>query len=102
MPRRDPGRIEVLRFGDGLTMVALGGEVCVDYALRLRREFAGQPIWIASYTNDVFAYVPSERILREGGYEGGDAMVYFGLPGPFQPGLEQRLIDAVKRLAKSR
>ena len=91
--------VQVIRFGDDLLMAALGGEACVDYALRLRREFAGKRIWIAGYSNDVFAYVPTERVLAEGGYEGGDAMMYFGLPGPFQPGLEQRVIDAVKRLA---
>lgn len=91
--------VQVLRFGDGLLMAALGGEACVDYALRLRREFAGRRIWIASYCNDVFAYVPSERVLQEGGYEGGTAMMYFGLHGPFQPGIEQVLIDSVKRLA---
>lgn len=26
-------------------------------------------------------------------------MMYFGLHGPFQPGVEQRVVDAVKRLA---
>jgi neutral ceramidase len=94
--------VQVIRFGDDLLMAALGGEACVDYALRLRREFAGRRIWIASYSNDVFAYLPSERVLQEGGYEGGAAMVYFGLHGPFQPGVEQRVIDAVKRLAAKR
>jgi hypothetical protein len=93
--------VQVIRLGNDLVMAALGGEVCVDYALRLRREFAGQRIWIAGYSNDVFAYVPTERVLEEGGYEGGEAMVYFGLPGPFQSGLEQQLIDTVKRLAAS-
>ena len=91
--------VQVLRFGDDLLLVALGGEACVDYALRLRREFPGRRIWIASYCNDIFAYVPSERVLQEGGYEGGTAMMYFGLHGPFQPGIEQQLIDSVKRLA---
>lgn len=93
--------VQVIRFGDDLLMAALGGEACVDYALRLRREFAGRRIWIASYSNDVFAYLPSERVLQEGGYEGGDAMVYFGLPGPFRPGLEEKVIETVKRLAGS-
>ncbi len=102
LPTSCPCPVQVIRFGDDLLMVVLGGEVCVDYALRLRREFAGRRIWVASYSNDVFAYVPSERVLREGGYEGGEAMVYFGLHGPFQPGLEQRLIDAAKRLAETR
>jgi hypothetical protein len=91
--------VQVFRFGDDLLLAALGGEACVDYALRLRREFAGRRIWIAGYCNDIFAYIPSERVLQEGGYEGGTAMMYFGLHGPFQPGIEQRLIDSVKRLA---
>jgi neutral ceramidase len=94
-----PYPVQVVRMGDDLLLVVLGGETCVDYALRLRREFADRRIWIAGYSNEVFAYVPSEHVLREGGYEGGDAMVYFGLHGPFQPGLEQRILDTVHRLA---
>ena len=31
-------------------------------------------MWVAGYSNDVMAYIPSLRVLREGGYEGGDAM----------------------------
>lgn len=69
----------------------------MDYALRLRRELPGRNLWIAGYSNEVFAYVPSERVLSEGGYEGG-AMVCFGLHGPFRPGVENRIIDTVKQL----
>lgn len=101
LPTSYPCPVQVIRFGQDLLMVALAGEVCVDYALRLRRELAGRPIWVASYCNDIFAYVPSERVLQEGGYEGGEAMVYFGMHGPFQPGLEQQIIGAAKRLAES-
>jgi hypothetical protein len=100
LPASYPCPVQVLRFGDDLLMAALAGEPCVDYALRLRRELAGRPIWIAGYCHEIFAYVPSERVLSEGGYEGGDAMPYFGLHGPFLPGLEQQIVDAVKRLAK--
>jgi hypothetical protein len=57
---------------------------------------------VPGYCNEIFAYLPTERVLKEGGYEGGEAMVYFGLCGPFQPGLEQKIIDAVKRLAAQR
>lgn len=99
LPTSYPCPVQVLRFGDDLVMPVMAGEVCVDYALRLRREFAGRRIWVVAFSNEIFAYIPSERVLREGGYEGGEAMVYFGIHGPFQPGLEQRLIDAVKRLA---
>jgi Neutral/alkaline non-lysosomal ceramidase, N-terminal len=42
----------------GFTLVALGGEVVVDYALRLAREYPARRMWVAGYSNDVFGYVP--------------------------------------------
>jgi hypothetical protein len=88
--------------GSGLTLVALGGEVVVDYALRLAREYPARHMWVAGYSNDVFGYVPSARVLREGGYEGGDAMIYYGRPGPFTEAVEDRIINTVRRLAGAR
>jgi hypothetical protein len=79
----------------GLTLVALGGEVVVDYALRLKKELGPDNLWIAGYCNDVMAYIPSLRVLREGGYEGGGAMVYYGLPAVWGPGVEMLIVDAV-------
>jgi putative membrane-bound dehydrogenase-like protein len=85
-------------FGDGLAMVFLPGEVVVDYSLRLKKELDGRRIWINAYSNDVPCYIPSERVLKEGGYEGAYAMTYYDLPGPFKPGLEQQIIDAVHKV----
>ena len=58
-------------------------------------------VWVAGYSNDVFAYVPSRRVLLEGGYEAGDAMKYFTtvlLHGPFAPDVEERLVKKVNEL----
>ena len=93
-----PCPVQVVRFGEDLSLVALSGETVVDYALRLRKEFEGQRIWVAGYSNEVFAYLPSERVLAEGGYEAGGAMKYFGWHGPFKPGVEDRVVDLVKKL----
>ncbi len=90
--------IQVVQLGNDLTLVALAGEAVVDYSLRLKREHAGAPLWVAGYTNDVFGYVPSLRVLREGGYEGGDAMRYGPLAGPFAPSVEERIMDKVHEL----
>jgi neutral ceramidase len=90
-----PCPIQVIGLGDDLAIVALPGEPVVDYALRLRRESPDKRLWIAGYCNEVFAYIPSERVLAEGGYEGADAMVYFGWHGPFLPGVEDRIISRV-------
>ena len=93
-----PYLVQVVQFGNDLTMIALAGEVVVDYSLRLKAELPGAPVWVAGYSNDVFGYLPSLRVLQEGGYEGGDAMKYTPLPGPFAPSVEKRVIDKVHKL----
>lgn len=93
-----PYLVQVVELGDDLTMIALAGEVVVDYSLRLKAELAGRPVWVAGYCNDVFGYLPSLRVLQEGGYEGGGAMVYTPLPGPFAPSVEKLVLDKVHEL----
>jgi hypothetical protein len=93
-----PYLVQVVRFGDDLTIIAMAGEVVVDYSLRLKAELADSPVWVAAYSNDVFGYIPSLRVLREGGYEGGGAMLYTELPGPFAPSVEERIISKVHEL----
>jgi putative membrane-bound dehydrogenase-like protein len=87
--------VQSWQFGGSLAMVFLPGEVVVDYSLGLKRELDGLRLWMNAYANDAPCYIPSERVLKEGGYEGGGAMVYYDLPGPFRPGLEAKIIDAV-------
>ena len=58
-------------------------------------------MWVAGYCNDVFGYVPSLRVLREGGYEGGDAMIYYGRPGPFTDQVEDLIVREVRRLMEA-
>ena len=70
----------------------------MDYALRLKRDYAGQRLWVAAYSNDVFGYVPSLRVLREGGYEAGGAMIYYGGPGPFAEPVEELIHGKIREL----
>ena len=44
------------------------------------------------------AYIPNERVLREGRYEGETSMVPYGQPGPWAPGLEDQIVGAVHDL----
>ena len=99
LPTQYPYPVQVVRFGDALTMVALGGEVVVDYALRLKQELAGPAVWVAGYSNDVMAYIPSLRVMKEGGYEAGGAMRYSVThPGPWAESTEERIISKVREL----
>lgn len=98
--------VQVIRFGDRLTMVALPGETVVDYSLRLKDELSaadgsGPAVWVAGYSNDVFAYIPSRRVLLEGGYEAGGAMRYMTTVlqhGPFAPSVEEAIVSKVHEL----
>lgn len=94
-----PYPVQVWQFGERLLWITLGGEVVVDYALRLKTELGEQTTWIAGYSNDVMAYIPSRRVLTEGGYEGGGAMVYYGLPTVWAPQVENLIVDEVHRQA---
>lgn len=89
--------IQTWTFGDQLAMVFLPGEVVVDYSLRLKREFDRTRLWVNAYGNDVPCYIPSERVLKEGGYEGGGAMVYYDRPTKLAPGLEEKIVNEVHR-----
>jgi hypothetical protein len=71
----------------------------VDYSLRLKKELSGPALWVAGYCNDVMAYIPSARLLREGGYEPHTSMHFSEIhPGPWAPTLEERIIAKVHEL----
>jgi hypothetical protein len=95
-----PDPVQVWQFGDGPTLIALGGELVVDYALRFKAKYGWSDTWIAGYSNDVFGYVPSRRVLKEGGYEGGDALINRPFPGPFAPEIEEIIAAKVDELVR--
>ncbi|MBP90371.1 MAG: hypothetical protein CMJ64_27305 [Planctomycetaceae bacterium] len=103
IPRQYGLPIQVIAVGDDLMMVAIGGECVVDYSLRTKRQYdrnGGPAVWVAGYSNDVFGYLPTRRVLKEGGYEGGGHMVYTKFPGPFTETVETRVFETIERLVK--
>lgn len=89
--------VQVWKLGEDQLWIALGGEVCVDYALRFKKDF-GPTTWVTGYANDVMAYIPSHRVWEEGGYQAGAFEVY-GLPATRWCGdIEDRITGAVARL----
>jgi hypothetical protein len=103
-----PYLVHVARFGNDLMMVGLAGEVVVDYSLRLKSELArpasagqGPAVWVAGYCNEVFGYVPSQRVLQEGGYEARDSILYYDITvTPFAPSVESLIVNKVHELVR--
>lgn len=104
LPESYPVPVQVVRFGDTLTLAAMGGEVVIDYAIRLKKELGektGAPVWFAGYSNDVMTYIPSKRVLLEGGYEGETSIRYVRsavLPNNWAPAIEETLVSKVHEL----
>ncbi|MCB1277182.1 neutral/alkaline non-lysosomal ceramidase N-terminal domain-containing protein [Prosthecobacter sp.] len=98
IPSALPYSIQIWNYSDDLVTINLPGEVVVDYSLRFKREFDPARTWVNGYTNDVPCYIPSQRVLDEGGYEGGGAMIYYGRPNRFATGVENIIAATVKKL----
>jgi neutral ceramidase len=98
--RRTLYPVQAIRFAAGPVLLALGGEVVVDYDLRAKREYPTTKLIVAGYSNDVMCYIPSKRVLHEGGYEAVDSMTYYGMPGPFADDVEDRVFNAIHSVMK--
>jgi len=92
-----PYPLQLWRLGSQPIM-ALGGELVIEYSIELKKIF-GSHIFVMGYANDDMAYIPSETILREGGYEGESSMMVYGLPGRWETGIEAAIISEMKKLA---
>ncbi|MBK9390709.1 MAG: neutral/alkaline non-lysosomal ceramidase N-terminal domain-containing protein [Bacteroidetes bacterium] len=92
-----PYPLQVWKLGDQPIM-SFGGELVVEYALEMKKIF-GPETFIIGYANEDMAYIPSETILQEGGYEGESSMRVYGLPGKWETGIEASIINEMKRLA---
>jgi hypothetical protein len=95
LPASLPYEISAWHFGDTLALVFLPGEVVVDFSLRLKREFDPARLWVNAYSNWVPGYIPSRRILGEGGYEAESSQWYYNNPARFAPETEDIVIRAV-------
>ncbi len=86
------------QFGSDLTLVAFSGETVVDYVRLTEAALGPLKLWVSGYNNDVFGYLPTSRILREGGYETRGLYVEYGL---FRPGVEDVVMGAIEAMARS-
>jgi neutral ceramidase len=93
-----PYPLQVWQLGDQLLM-GLGGELVIEYAIQLKKRF-GPNTFVLGYSNDVMSYIPSNRILGEGGYEGASSQMVYGLPSTWAPGIEETILAGMTRLAK--
>lgn len=94
-----PFPLQIWKVGDQPIFV-LGGELLVGYTIRLKEIF-GYDSFVMGYSNDVMSYIPTARVLHEGGYEGAAAQVVYGMPATWTYDIESDIIHGMVELAKS-
>jgi len=92
--------VQVWRFGKDFILVALTGETVVDYSLKFKGLYGWNDTWVFGYNNDLLSYVPSERVLKEGGYEGTTGMLEYGHRAQYSEGVEDQISKLVYQLVK--
>ena len=85
------------QFGPDLTLVAFSGETVVDYVGMSKRALGPLKLWVSGYNNDLFGYLPTARILCEGGYETRGLYVDYGL---FKPEVESVVMRSIESMAR--
>ncbi len=98
LPDRVKYPIQVWSFGDELTFIALTGETVVDYSLKFKGIYGWNNTWVCGYNNDLLSYVPSARVLGEGGYEGVTGMFEYGHRAPYTETVEEQITAEVAEL----
>jgi hypothetical protein len=84
------------QFCDDLTLVAISGEVVSDYVPLVAETIDAKRLWVAGYSNQVFGYLPSAKVVQEGGYETlGLVSAHIGW---FSADSQDVLLDAVRRM----
>jgi neutral ceramidase len=92
-----PYPVQVWKLGDQSVMI-MGGEVVVQYGIELKKRF-GPDIFVIAYANDDMAYIPSETILNEGGYEGESSQIVYGMPARWNSDIEVKILKEFEKLA---
>jgi hypothetical protein len=93
--------LAIVRLGNDLTFVLMAGEVVGDYSRRLKRLLAEDHAWPVGYAYEVPCYIPSARVIKEGGYEAESSLTYYGLYGPFRTSIEDLLVNRAMALVTS-
>lgn len=98
LPTSHPYAVQVWKLGQEQLWISLSGEVVVDYSLTYKEKY-GPQTWVNGFAHDLVCYVPSARILREGGGQEVGIPWSYGLPAlEWADDIEERIHASVGRL----
>lgn len=97
LPANFAAPFAVWQFGDDLTLVGLPEETVSEYVPLLKQALGEQTLWTAGYCNDISSYLPTVKIMEQGGYE-TRGFIAESQAGWYAPAVEATLVEAVKQM----
>jgi hypothetical protein len=91
-------RIRRVDLSSEYSLLCIPGEVFCEYSLMFKRMYKGIHIIPLGYTNGMVGYIPTRDGVTEGGYETDRTYEYYGLPSPFAEGVEEAVVQGVRKL----
>ena len=89
--------VAVWQFGKNLTLAGLPEETVSEYVPLLKQAIGPRTLWTAGYCNDVSSYLPTVRIMKQGGYE-TRGFIADTQAGWYAEEAEQTLVTAVANM----
>jgi len=88
-----------VRIGHALELVGVSAEPVVEFARELGAIFDSDRQIPVGYIDEVFGYLPTRKMLHEGGYEVSGFLDAFDPPGAPREDAESAFLEALERLA---
>lgn len=93
-----PFVFQAIGISDSFRLIAMNGEPVTHYAKLIRSWFPKTPTMCAGCIDDVVGYIPTNEMIREGGYESDTSRVHFGM-GEYAPDFEQRVVSYLEAVS---
>ena len=94
----DPWALGLIRFSDDQWIVHSSGEPVIEWRAKMTEWLAPLNIVTFGYSQEGRAYLPTEALLQEGGYEVLESNVArANTPAPFAPGIEAAVRESLLR-----
>lgn len=96
-----PFQISIVELAKDVRLIGLEGEICNKIGIDIRNIFKQGNTIVLGYTNGSISYIPTPKILSEGGYEAVCAYTKSGIPAPFADNTESVILDHIQRYCKN-
>lgn len=98
IPQLENLDIKIVCLSENILLIGFSAEPVVEFVDLLKTVFKNKMIIPVGCLNGSYGYLPTDKMVREGGYEGNSFFKIFGYNATFKKNIEKIIEDALKSL----